>query len=108
MMSATNWVPTASSTRIMAPASSPLISLNMAESSRCQTDPNEVERAERDEQTDFERLDEIARDEEWEQALYSSRSFRVRSGEEDPKLSAMQNTAARPETIQEHTDVNQF
>ena len=75
--------------------------LEMAEE-EIETDPSEVERAERDEQTDFERLDEIARDEEWEQALYSSRSFRVRSGEEDPKLSAMQNTAARPETIQEH------
>jgi RNA polymerase sigma-54 factor len=67
-----------------------------------EVDPEELERAERDEQTDFERLEEISRDEEWEAALYSSGSFRVRSGEEDPKLSAMQNTAARTETIQEH------
>jgi RNA polymerase sigma-54 factor len=66
-----------------------------------EVDPEELDRADRDEQTDFERLDEIARDEEWEDALYSSSSFRVRSSEEDPKLSAMQNTAARAETIQE-------
>jgi len=51
---------------------------------------------------DFERLEQIARDEEWEEALYSSGPIRRHDGEEDPKLRAMANTAARSETLQEH------
>ncbi len=66
-----------------------------------ETDPEEAEQAERDAEGDFEKLDEMARDEEWEDTLYSMGAKRVASGEEDPKLSAMQNTAARSETLQE-------
>jgi RNA polymerase sigma-54 factor len=64
--------------------------------------PGEAERSEREEQGDFERLEEMARDEEWEDAVSPTRSIPHETGEEDPKLSAMQNTAARPETLQEH------
>lgn len=64
--------------------------------------PGEAELSEREEEGDFAKLEEIARDEEWEDSLSSSSPMRVRSGEEDPKLSAMMNTAARSETLQEH------
>jgi RNA polymerase sigma-54 factor len=64
--------------------------------------PGEAEEAEREEEGDFAKLEEIARDEEWEDSISSSRPMRVKSGEEDPKLSAMMNTAARSETLQEH------
>ncbi|MHC4251743.1 MAG: RNA polymerase factor sigma-54, partial [Planctomycetota bacterium] len=66
-----------------------------------EVDPEAADLAERDEEGDFAKLDEMARDEEWEDALYSMGTRRVASGEEDPKLSAMQNTAARSETLQE-------
>ena len=62
----------------------------------------DAERAEREEQDDFAKLEEMSRDEEWEDALTSSAPLRTRSGEEDPKLSAMANTASRPQTLQEH------
>jgi len=61
-----------------------------------------AERSEREEQGDFAKLDEISRDEEWEEALYSAAPMRSYDRDEDPKQSAMQNTAARPETLQEH------
>jgi len=64
--------------------------------------PGEAEQSEREEEGDFAKLEEMARDEEWEDSLSSSRPMRVKSGEEDPKLSAMMNTAARSETLQEH------
>lgn len=67
-----------------------------------ETDPEAAEREEREAESDFEKLDEMARDEEWEDTLYSMGTRRASGGEEDPKLSAMQNTAARPETLQEH------
>ncbi|MHC5055419.1 MAG: RNA polymerase factor sigma-54 [Planctomycetota bacterium] len=66
-----------------------------------EVDPREADLAERDAEGDFAKLDEMARDEEWEDALYSMGTRRASSGEEDPKLSAMQNTAARSETLQE-------
>jgi len=66
-----------------------------------EVDPREAELSEREAESDFERLDEMARDEEWENALYSMGARRVASGDEDPKLSAMQNTAARSMTLQE-------
>jgi len=66
-----------------------------------EVDPQEAELSEREAEGDFEKLDEMARDEEWEDALYSMGARRVASGEEDPKLSAMQNTAARSVTLQE-------
>ncbi len=64
--------------------------------------PGEAEQSEREEEGDFAKLEEMARDEEWEDTLSSSSPMRVKSGEEDPKLSAMMNTAARSETLQEH------
>jgi RNA polymerase sigma-54 factor len=62
----------------------------------------DAERAEREELDDFAKLEEMSRDEEWEDALSSSAPIRTRSDEEDPKLSAMANTASRPQTLQEH------
>lgn len=66
--------------------------------------PGLAERQENEEkESDFERLEKIARDEEWEEALYSSTRPRSSSyGDEDPKTGAMQNTAARATTLQEH------
>jgi RNA polymerase sigma-54 factor len=66
-----------------------------------EVDPDAADIAERDAEGDFAKLDEMARDEEWEDTLYSMGTRRAASGEEDPKLSAMQNTAARSVTIQE-------
>ncbi len=66
-----------------------------------EVDPDAADLAERDAEGDFAKLDEMARDEEWEDTLYSMGTRRAASGEEDPKLSAMQNTAARSVTIQE-------
>jgi RNA polymerase sigma-54 factor len=65
-------------------------------------EPGDAEREEREEKDDFAKLEEMSRDEEWEDALSSSAPLRVHSGEEDPKLSAMQNTASRPQTLPEH------
>jgi RNA polymerase sigma-54 factor len=80
-------------------AENPVLELEEAE---IETDPGDAEREEREEQDDFAKLEEMARDEDWEDSLSSSAPIRSRSNEEDPKLSAMMNTASRPQTLQEY------
>jgi len=62
----------------------------------------QIESTDEAEPDDFEKLANIAEDDAWEEMLTSSPASRIRRGDEDPKLGALQNTAAPPATLQDH------